>query len=420
MKKTGIILSALMLAAFVLSGCKAEEGYVKINQENFPDSALYYAAMDKDLDKDSKLSPSEIGSTTSIFLYRAKDFTGLDIFTNLESISISESENIKCDFKKYTNLSTLSINGTCESDRIDLSGNIKLETLYIDSANLKRLVLPKDAPLKDISIKSTLLESIDLNEYKGLQKIKIESNELLEGLDFRDFPELAELKCSFNRKLHNLNVSNCPELKVFECTSDALSDLNVSGCENIEELKCDDNGSLTSLDLSGFPKLTALHCSRNYITELDLSCCPELTELFCVYNSLTSLDLSSNLKLKHLTCGGNPFKEFDVSCCSNLESLSCWGCQLTSLNFTGCSNLRSLICSDNKLTSLDLTACPKLSGLYCDENNLTSLDISKCPELIELINAANPEESKDGKGIYYHDDNLGHISVDKGTELVIT
>ena len=118
-----------MLAAFVFSGCKAEEGYVKINQENFPDSALYYAAMDKDLDKDSKLSPSEIGSTTSIFLYRAKDFTGLDIFTNLESISISESENIKCDFKKYTNLSTLSINGTCESDRIDLSGNIKLEIL---------------------------------------------------------------------------------------------------------------------------------------------------------------------------------------------------------------------------------------------------------------------------------------------------
>lgn len=418
MKRTGIVLSALMLAVSVFSGCKAKENGFKINQKNFPDSAVYYAAMDQDLDQDSELSRSEIESATSIFLYRAKDLKGIEIFTNLESINIRESENINCNFKLFTNLSTLSIEGTCESGRIDLSGNTKLEMLYIDSANLKRLNLPKDAPLKEISIENTLLEGIDLNDYKGLQKIKIEDNELISKMDFRDFPELSELICNSNTELSHFNVSNCPELKVLKCGSNALSDLPVSGCENIEELRCDDNRFLTSLDLSAFPKLTELDCSRNYITELDLSCCPELTELFCVYNSLTSLDLRSNLKLKHLTCGGNPFKEFDVSGYSNLESLSCWGCELTSLNFTGCSNLSRLVCTNNKLTSLDLTACPKLDGLYCEENNLTSLDISKCPELVDLVNAVNPTESKDGKSVYYHDEKIGHLSVDKGIELV--
>ena len=440
MKKTGILLLTLMLASLVLSGCKVDDNSIKVDQKNFPDKELYNAAISKDLDHDSKLSRSEIESATSINLFLAKDLTGLDVFTNLETIYLRDCKDIKYDFKRFTNLSTLSISGTCESDRIDLRDNTKLEKLYIDCANLKYLALPKGAPLKDILIENTLLEDIYLNDYKGLQKIRIEGNALITKIDFQDFPELAKLTCSSNNKLYNLNLSNCPKLKVFECASNALPALNTSGCENIEELNCSDNRSLTSLDLSAFPKLTALDCSKNYITELDISCCPELTELVCVYNSLTSLDLSSNLKLKRLTCGGNPFKEFDVSCCTNLELLSCWGCQLTSLNFKGCSNLGQLYCLDNKLTSLDLSACPKLhtlscennkltsldlsvcpklSGLYCANNSLTSLDISKCPELVYLANKRmNPNVSKDGKSISYHDDEHGHLSIDRGIELV--
>ena len=333
MKRTGIIFLALMLASFALSGCKAKDEGVKVDRKTFPDADLYIAAIEKDLDHDNKLSQSEIENATSIFLNRAKDLTGLDVFTNLETISIRDREIIKCDFNHFTNLRTLSIEGSCESDQLDLSGNTKLEKIDINSKNLKKLVLPEGAPLKEISIESTSLEGIDLNGYKGLQKIKIDGNEVIEGLILGNLTELTELTCSSNATLYTLDVINCPKLKVFECASNALSDLNISGCENIEELKCDDNRSLTSLDLSAFPKLTELDCSRNYITELDLSCCPELTKLVCVYNSLTSLD------------------------------------------------------------------------------------ISKGPELVGLVNAVNPDESKDGKSVYYHDEKIGHLSVDKGIDL---
>ena len=418
MKRTGIVLLALVMALFALSGCMAKEQYVKIDQKNFPDTQLYNTVLSFDSDQDSKLSRSEIESATSITLGWVKDFTGLDLFTNLETIYIREGENIKCDYKQFTNLKTLSINGTCESNIMDLSGNTKLENFSIDSKNLEELVLPEGAPLKDILIESTLLKSIDLNSYKGLTKIEFNGNESITELNFRDFPELTELECSFNTMLNNLNISNCPNLKVLECSSNDLTELNISGCENIGEFRCRKNSSLASLDLSACPKLTELDCSWDNFTELDVSRCPELTELSCVYNNLTSLDISFTPKLKTLSCGGNPFKEIDVTCCPDLESLSCYECELTSLDITSCNNIRCLICNENKLTSLDLSGCPNLDGLYCTENNLTSLDISKCPELVDLVNTTNPQEHSDGKTVMYHDGRA--LNVDKGVELIIS
>ena len=43
MKRIGLILFALVLATFALSGCKAQEQYVKLDQKNFPDWSLYSA-----------------------------------------------------------------------------------------------------------------------------------------------------------------------------------------------------------------------------------------------------------------------------------------------------------------------------------------------------------------------------------------
>ena len=417
MKRIGIILLALAMASSVLTGCRDKEKYVKVDQKTFPDKELYYAARDKDLDHDTKLSQSEIESATYINLSYVKDFTGLDVFTNLETLFIKKSADINFDFKQFANLKSVIIDGTFESNRFDLSGNTKLEKISINSKDLEELVLPEGAPLWEITISETSLKSIDLNSYKGLHKIRIDDNKFIAELGLQDFPELTELKCSSNKKLNSLTVSNCPNLKVFKCTSNDLTDLDISGCENIEEFTCEENKSLTSLDLSAFPKLTKLDCSRNDLTALDVSSCPELTELICAYNSLTSLDLSSNQKLKTLLCGGNPFKELDVSCCPDLKDLSCWGCELTSLNITGCNNLSFLHCNENKLTSLDLTGCPKLTGLYCSENSLTYVDISKCPEMVELVNTTGAETLKDGS-IRYYDGGKHALEIDKGIELV--
>lgn len=212
----------MVLASFVLLGCEAKEKYVKLDQKNFPDWSLYSSLKGLDYDQNSKLSQSEIESATSISLYWVEDLTGLDTFTNLETIYIINGKNLNCDFNNFTNLKTLRVEGTFESNRIDLSGNTNLESIYIKSENLEELVLPEGAPLNYFSVESTVLKDIDLNSFKGLQKIELESNESMTELDFCDFPELTELTCKSNTNLTKLNVSNCPNLKDIKLMSNDL------------------------------------------------------------------------------------------------------------------------------------------------------------------------------------------------------
>jgi len=412
------MLSAALLTSFALAGCKAKDGSVKIDDKTFPDYALLCAAQRADLDGDNKLSQSEIESATSVVLYWPHDLTGLEVFTNIETITVKDGEILQDDFKHFTNLRNLRIDGALGSARIDLSANTKLETIYIDSNDIQELVLPEGAPLKNFTLCSSKLKGIDLNSYKGLEYISFETNDYLTELDFRDFPELTKLNCTANKVLSTLNVSNCPKLKDFDCSENVLADLNCSGCRNIETFRCNKNYNLTSLDLSAFPKLTELRCSNNKITELDLSPCPELTTLGCVECGLTSLDLSSTPKLKKLMCGGNPLNELDVTCCPDIGSVSCWDCGLTSVNVTGCSNLRHLYCAENKLSTLDLTGCTNLNGLYCYKNDLTSVDISMCPKLINLLKTTGYQVSKEGYLICRDKDGKAAINFDEKTEFI--
>ena len=412
------MLSAALLTSFALAGCKEKEKYVKIDDKTFPGYSLLSAVKSTDLDGDNKLSQSEIEGATSIVLYMPKDLTGLEVFTNLETITIKDGENMQYDFKHFTNLRNLRIDGAWGSARIDLSANSKLETIYIDSKNLKELVLPEGAPLKQFTLNHSFLKDIDLSSYKGLQKIHIETNDFMTELDFRDFPELSELTCSANKILYTLNVSNCPKLMFLDCSYNGLANLNYTGCGNVETFKCPKNYNLTSLDLSAFPKLTELWCGYNKFTELDLSPCPELTTLVCVECGLTSLDLSSTPKLKELICGGNPLNELDVTCCPDIGSVSCWDCGLTSLNVTGCSKMYHIICQINKLSSLDLTGCTNLNGLYCFKNDLTSVDISMCPKLIDLLKTTGYQVSKEGYLICRDKDGKAAIEFDEKTEFI--
>ena len=422
MKRIGIgfVLSAVVLASLLslsLSGCKGREKYVNVDRKKFPDEVMYEAARAKDTDHDTKLSQAEIENATSILIEGAKDLKGLDVFTNLESITIRDGENMKYDFKHFTNLRSLSIEGTWSSNRIDLSGNTKLEKIKITSKTLQELVLPEGAPLKEFTLCRSWLKDLDLSSYKGLQKVHIETNDNMTELDFSDFPELVDLTVSANKILYTLNVSNCPKLTTLDVNYNNLANLNISGCSDIEKLTCAWNKNITSLDLAAFSKLTVLECDKNKIAALDLSKCPELTRLICYENCLTSLDLSSTPKLKELSCTDNDLTELDVSCCPEITYLSCCRCSLTTLNFAGCDKITTLVCYDNKLTSLDITHCAGLRWLTCSGNKLTTLDISKCPKLVDLMKTADRDEKDEGC-VRYEDGTQRFLNFDKDIEVI--
>ena len=409
----GILLAVLLL---MLSACTDKEEYVNVDHKTFPDEVLYTAARGKDTDHDTKLSKSEIENATKIVLDGAKDYTGLEVFTNLEIINIRDAKKMKYDFRHFTNLRAISIDGTWASNCIDLSGNANLQEITIKCSNLEELILPEAAPLRYFSCSRSQLTGIDLNSYKGLRKINLESNDVMTELDFRDLPDLTDLTCSSNKLLNTVNISGCPNLKKLNCTFNNLSHLNISGSKGLEEFKCYSN-CLPSLDLSAFTKLKLLECDKNELTKLDVSNCPELTKLVCSGNSLTALDLSSNPKLKELSCDTNGITDLDLSCCPDIVSVACYKCGLTRLNISGCSNISSLICYDNDLSVLDITGCAKIRRLICSENNLQSLDVSKCPVLLELIDNSPVETRADGS-IEYRDGDYQVLCFDNDIKLI--
>ncbi|MBQ9389693.1 MAG: leucine-rich repeat domain-containing protein, partial [Synergistaceae bacterium] len=135
-------------------------------------------------------------------------------------------------------------------------------------------------------------------------------------------------------------------LKTLVCEGNNLTDLDVSGCTDLQELSCGEN-QLATLNISGCTALRILDCSYNKLASLNVSECTALQQLYCYDNQLTALDVSNKTKLETLGCTGN---------------------RLTTLNVSNDTALRRLWCKENQLTALDLSSCPNIdrNDVYCD------------------------------------------------------
>ncbi len=100
-------------------------------------------------------------------------------------------------------------------------------------------------------------------------------------------------------------------ITLLNCSANALTTLNVSGCTSLDTLTCTFN-SLTSLTVTGCPALTAIYCSDNTITSLNVSSNPLLQYLYCYNNEITSLNLSSNPMLGYFECYNNLLTSLNV------------------------------------------------------------------------------------------------------------
>jgi|SRR6185437_14251499 len=101
--------------------------------------------------------------------------------------------------------------------------------------------------------------------------------------------------------------------------------LNLEEFVNLEKLNCSSN-KITELDLTNCPNLKNLDCSFNGLTSLDVSNCLNLTEINCYNNYLTNIYLPTDSeKLELINLANNHFPEQDVSrfnSFTNLKKLS--------------------------------------------------------------------------------------------------
>lgn len=121
-------------ACFGISGVfLAAEGDVEINETNFPDESVRYVVKKADKDKNNVLSQEEIAAVTELKFssYPAPlaDMTGLEHFTNVETLSISSSSMTEMDCSIFPKLTTLKCGSNSSVKKLDVSKNTELVTL---------------------------------------------------------------------------------------------------------------------------------------------------------------------------------------------------------------------------------------------------------------------------------------------------
>ena len=310
----------------------------------------------QDVEKITRIDIPAPGSTEP----KIKTLAGIEYFAALEYLSFPSQE----------------------VSAVDVSKNIKLDTLICWNNQLTALDVSQNTALKYLQCNVNPLTALDVSQNTALTVLSCGGNQLT-TLDVGQNTTLAQLYCGGNQ-LTSLDVSQNTALDTLACHNNQLTALDVSRNTALKWLVCGSN-PLTSLDVSQNTALTVLSCSGNQLTSLDVSQNTALTYLFCVNNQLTSLDVSQNTALTELSCTNNQLTSLDVSGCTALTRLECWNNQLTSLDVSQNTALTTLSCYDNQLTSLDVGQNTLLTYLGCWNNQLTSLDISKNTVLTRLL-----------------------------------
>lgn len=272
-----MMLSVLPVGAFAAepgaeeqengASAQAEEEFVQpesveINSTNFQDTDFQNYVKQYDKDGNDSLSLEERNKVTTIELLDGSycpTMKGIEYFPELVTL--------KCPDADVRSL--------------DVSKNLKLETLWCYWNNLTQLDVSKNKALKDLRCGDNYLTTLNVSQ-----------NEALEWLSTNDM----------RSKLNSLDVSYNKALKHLECTKNGLTSLDVSSNEALERLVCNGN-PLTELDVSKNDKLTSLDCRRCGLTSLKFG--SAVSSMECDENQLTVLDISQNTRWTDLRCNDN-------------------------------------------------------------------------------------------------------------------
>lgn len=272
-----MMLSVLPVGAFAAepgaeeqengASAQAEEEFVQpesveINSTNFQDTDFQNYVKQYDKDGNDSLSLEERNKVTTIELPDGSycpTMKGIEYFPELVTL--------KCPDADVRSL--------------DVSKNLKLETLWCYWNNLTQLDVSKNKALKDLRCSDNYLTTLNVSQ-----------NEALEWLSTNDM----------RSKLNSLDVSYNKALKHLECTKNGLTSLDVSSNEALERLVCNGN-PLTELDVSKNDKLTSLDCRRCGLTSLKFG--SAVSSMECDENQLTVLDISQNTRWTDLRCNNN-------------------------------------------------------------------------------------------------------------------
>ena len=247
------------------------EGYIAINEKNFPDKNFRdYVAEEWDKNHDKYFSPSEIAKAKWISCDNKEisNLKGIEFFTNIWLLECYYNNLTTIDLSHNKNLSYINCHHN-QLNELDVSGLPLLETFYCGHNALPSIDVSKNEKLEDFDCQDNHLDTLDVSQNKELVKLSCGTNNLTE-LDVRENKKLKELSC-YESKLSNLDLRNQTELEVLKCWKNPLSVLDVSANTKLKTLFVS-NTNLTSLDAKNHTALATFggkNCSYNIAVEGD-------------------------------------------------------------------------------------------------------------------------------------------------------
>ena len=427
-----------------------DKNYSDVNWSNFKDSTTSYSENcsgcivdipDANF-KTSLLNDHSIDTNNdgAISCDEANDYTRT---INVDNKDISSLTGIEA----FVNISNLSCN-TNNLITLDLSNNIKLQTIYCDFNELTQLNVSSLDKLTRLNCIFNKLETIDLSTNIVLDRIECYNNALT-SLDFTANTVLQQVYC-FRNRLINLDISNNASMIQLQCHFNNLTSLNVANGNNTNlfvfatsnpDLECVqvDNKNYSDINWSSGIDSTAFYsenCEVGCIATITdnnfknsllndhiidtnndgiiscdeaaaytgginvdnkaieslsgISSFTKITSLSCNDNNLSALDVSLNTALTYLSFNNNSIGNIDLFANGLLKELYCNNNLLPSIHLLRQSALKTLSCDNNNLTSISsLFATTALTTLSCSSNKIEDLDVSNNIILTQLNCASN-------------------------------
>lgn len=190
------------------------------------------------------------GKTTDLLFY----------FGNLVALDVSQNILLET-IKTQNQISTFTA--------LDLSKNVNLKVLEIQSSNLTSLNLSKNTNLTKLEVAKSPLNTLVFAADNQIETMWLIENQLSQ-IDLSQCKKLKDLVV-INSSLNTIDISKSTMLERVQIFKTNIAQLNVSANQNLMLLRILEN-KITSLVLpASFPKLTRFECQSNRLnnTQMD-------------------------------------------------------------------------------------------------------------------------------------------------------
>ena len=326
------------------------------------------------------------------------DLTGLEGFSSLQNLDVSNTGITSIDISKQTELSRLNASNTSLS-AIDLNTNAKLTELDLSNTNINAIDLSTQNLLTSLNLNNINLSSLDISANTELTYLNIANVASLTSLNLSALTKLEELQLSNAGSLTTIDVKNSVNLHTLNASSCGLNNITLINNVQLQDLNLSNN-NLIFLDLSNLASLININVSNNTLTDFNVKNGNNSAIIAFDATGNTSLDCIQvdNSSASYLTTWNKEATTtFGESCYSSFtyvpddafeQSLIDLGYDNTLDDYVLTSNIDTITALnlfDKGITDIEgIQDFVALTNLNLSRNRITTIDTGSLTELLIL------------------------------------